>query len=117
MTASPARAADNEAVPQFLKFPAIITNIVDGVRITGLVSVTIEVHVDNKSVLRRLELSRPLLQDSFTRTVIDLAQTYIEPYRPLPWQTIATRLQRAADTALPKEKMRVLITDMSTRPT
>lgn len=114
---SPAYAADDEAVPQFIKFPAIITNIIDGIHITGLVSVTVQVHVDNKMALRRLEQARPKLQDCFTRTVIDLAQIYIDPYRPLPWSIMTRELQHAADIAMPKEKMRVLVVDASTRPT
>ena len=113
---SPAYASDDEAVPQFLKFPPIITNTIDGVHITGLVSITVQVHVENKSSLRRLEDSRPRLQDCFTRAVIDLAHSYIDPYQPLPWAEIVHQLQRAADITLPKEKMHVLVVDAITRP-
>ena len=116
MTTTPAQAGDDERVPQFLKFPAIITNTFDGIHITGLVSISIEVHVENKSALRRLETSRPRLQDSFTRSVVNLAQLYIDPYRPLPWKEMMRALQHAADMTLPGEKMRVLVVDATTRP-
>lgn len=111
----PLAHAESDA-PQFLPFPIIIVNTLDGPRVTGLFSVTVQLHTNSVEAFHRLEKLRPLIQDALTRTTIDLGQNYVDPRDPLPFKLIELKLQAAAQQVAPKEKLRVLIINASTRP-
>lgn len=114
-TQVPRAQAESEA-PQFLPFPIIIVNTLDGPRVTGLFSVTLQLHTTSVEAFHRLEKLRPKIQDALTRTTIDLGQNYVDPHDPLPFKLIEQKLQAAAQQVAPKEKLRVLIISASTRP-
>jgi hypothetical protein len=108
----PAHAADT---PQFIKFQPIIVSTFEDTRVSGLLSVTVQVQALDRDAKQRLERARPKLQDAFTRTAIELGQLYVSPDRKINFQLLAARMQAAAAAALPGERLKVFVVDASSR--
>jgi hypothetical protein len=106
------RAADH---PQFIKFRPIIVSTFADTRVSGLWMVTVQVQATDYAARKRLEQARPKLQDAFTCAAVELGQLYISPSRKINFQLVTKRMQAAAQTAMPGEKLRVLIVDASSR--
>jgi hypothetical protein len=117
---SPAALAKKEdaakAVPSYVRFKPIIVSTVYGPDVTGLLSVAISLSVVDQPAKERIEAQRPKLQDAFNRALFELAYLDIDPRRPVNFKILTTKLQTAADKALPGEKVRVLLTDISSLP-
>jgi hypothetical protein len=116
---SPLAAAAETAKPAdgnvYVRFKPIIVTLVQDDRPTGLVSVTLTLKAANPAGRDAIEEQRPRYVDAFTRTMILMGQTYIDPRRPLDVPLIADALQKAADQAVRGGKARVLLVDANTR--
>jgi hypothetical protein len=110
------KSDDAASVPRFVGFPVIIVNTADGLRYTGLLAVTVRLGVKGEAAYKRLEDLRPLLQDAVNQAVFRLGQLYVDPRKPLPWKRMVSEIDSAVKPIIPKEKYKVVITEVTTRP-
>jgi hypothetical protein len=114
---APALAKGDAAPPpQFVRFKPIIVTTFNDQDIDGLLSVAIALQAADPAAKDRIELLRPRLQDAFTRALFDLGRLKIDPRRPVDWRLLNTRLQAEADRIVQKDKVRLLVTDVNSRP-
>lgn len=99
----------------YVRFEAIIIPVFDSARVSGLVSVTVNLRVDRPEDKQAIEADRPRFINAYRLALAEVADLYISPRHPLQVTMIHQAIQRATDKLYPKHPAKALIVDASVR--
>ena len=108
----PTAPGDN---PSFVTIDTMIISILQGPKVSGLMSVTVRLQLEDEGDREDVEFLRPKLRDRYLSLLSRLGSASIDIDRPLNVPRLQNILQRATDKVVGEDKALVLITDASTR--
>lgn len=99
----------------YVRFEPIIIPVFDSARVSGLVSVTVNLKVDSAEIKQVIEADRPRFINAYRLALAEVADLYISPRQPLQVARIHQAIQRATDKLHAKHPAKALIVDASVR--
>lgn len=99
----------------YVRFEPIIIPVFDTARVSGLVSVTVNLKVGTPEDKQAIESDRPRYVNAFRLALAEVADLYINPRQPLKVTLIHQAIQRAANQLYAKHPVKALIVDASVR--
>ncbi|MCK5040794.1 MAG: hypothetical protein KAR62_00805 [Sphingomonadales bacterium] len=100
----------------FVEFAPIAVSIIREYRIRGMLNVTFYLSVDKASTVDKIEELRPKLRDGLIQSLTRVANTRVNPRRPVDLELIGLFMQRSVDEILGADMAQVLIQSAAAQP-
>lgn len=100
----------------FVEFRPITVSIIREYRLQGQLSVTFFLGVDKTSTVDEIERLRPRLRDGLVQSLTRVANTRVNPRRPVDLALIGRFMQNSVDEVLGKDLAIVLIQSAAAQP-
>lgn len=100
----------------FVEFRPISVSIIREYRIQGMLSVTFYLSVDKASTVDEIERLRPKVRDGLVHSLTRVANTRVNPRRPVDLELIGLFMQRSVDDILGTGMANVLIQSATAQP-
>jgi len=100
----------------FVVFEPISVSIIREYRIRGQLAVTFVLSVDKVSTVDEIERLRPKVRDGLIQGLTRVANTRVNPHRPVDLELIGLFMQRSVDDILGANMAKVLIQSAAAQP-
>jgi len=107
---------ENSVDDVFVEFSPISVSIIREYRIRGQLAVTFFLSVYKTSTVEKIEKLRPKLRDGLVQSLTRVANTRVNPNRPVDLELIGKFMQKSVDEILGPNMAEVLIQSAAAQP-